>query len=159
MEILKRYLYTAMLAALASSIVLRISDSRYRKYIRFGAGLCLLLTLITPMLGLTGEITKLISEPPTVTTPAGESNYMGLIGQGMSQQIGDVVAERFSIPREKIHVKLTLDLTDLSAISLIGVDLTIEYPCDSEQIRDYMQVALDCPIEVIVMTGEKGQNR
>lgn len=148
MEALKSYLYTAMLAALASSIVIRITDPRHRKYIRFGAGLCLLLLLTAPLAELTKETMEIADAPPTITAPADENLWMGEIGREMSDQIGDLTASRFSIDREHIRVKLTLDLADLTAISLVQVDLTITAPCDKKAIETYLSNALGCPVTV-----------
>ena len=148
METLKSYLYTAMLAALVSSMVLRLSEPRYRKYIRFGVGLCLLLTMIMPILTVMEEVTDINWEAPELTQAEGESRYMDMIGQEMSNQIACVVANRYRISRDVIRVKITLDLTDLSAISLIRVDLTILCPCEGEEIQDYLTKSLDCPVEV-----------
>ena len=81
MEALKGYLYTAMLAALASSVIVRISDPRHRKYIRFGAGLCLLLSLTSPLVHLTQELTHLTDSPPAITESEQENLWMGEIGR------------------------------------------------------------------------------
>ena len=150
MEALKSYLYTAMLAALVSSIVIRLCDPRHRKYVRFGAGLCLLLALTAPLLSLTDELTSFSIESPTISKELGENTLPGTIGQEMSVQIGDLTANRFSIPREKIRVKLTLDLSDLSAITLVRVDMVIAAVCDTEAIKTYLSDALGCPITVTV---------
>lgn len=150
MEALKSYLYTAMLAALVSSVVIRLCDPRHRKYVRFGAGLCLLLALTSPLLTLTDDLASLAIESPTLSQEPGENSWMGTIGQEMSVQIGDLTANRFAIPREQIRVKLTLDLSDLSAIELVRVDMVISSACDAEAIETYLSDALGCPIEVMV---------
>lgn len=150
MEALKSYLYTAMLAALVSSVVIRITDPRHRKYIRFGAGLCLLLLLSAPLAALLKETVEIADAPPTVTESVDEHLWMGEIGREMSDQIGDLTATRFSIHRECIRVKLTLDLADLSAISLVRVDLTVLSSCDAKAIESYLSDALGCPVTVTV---------
>ena len=154
MDALKSYLYTALLAALVSSIAIRLSEPRYRKFIRFVAGLGLLLTVTAPLIGLTNELASLASEPPDITYTEGNAQYMDAIGKEMSVQIGDMVASRYHIPREKIWVNLSLDLTDLSAISLVSVVITIDYPCNQQAISDYFTTALGCPAEVITIGSQ-----
>ena len=148
MEALKSYLYTAMLAALVSSMVIRLSEPRYRKYIRFGVGLCLLLTLIMPILPVMEEVTDINWVAPELTQAEVDGRYMDMIGQEMSNQIGDLVSGRYGISRDLIRVKITLDLTDLSAISLMEVDLTLYCPCEAKEIQDYLTTSLDCLVEV-----------
>ena len=156
MEALKSYLYVAMLAALVSSIVIRISEPRYRKYIRFGAGLCLLLAVTAPLISLSDELVD-FAEESSITAPTQEADrLMGEIGRGMSIQIGDLVAHQFAIPRERIRVKLTLDLADLTAIAIVRVDLTISGECDAEAIEAYLSSALGCPAQVAVIDTQQG---
>lgn len=153
MEALKSYLYVSMLAALVSSVILRISDPRYRRYIRFGAGLCLLLMLTAPMISLTSQLTEITIDAPSVSEDTKEDQLMESIGQEMCKQIGDLVASRYGIPRSNIQVKLTLDLADLSAISMVRVDLTITSACDVKAIEEYLSVSLGCPVTVTMNCG------
>ena len=153
MEALKSYLYTAMLAALVSAVIIRISEPRFRKYIRFGAGLCLLLALTAPLISLSDELMDLADTPSFTTSSNEEDPLMGEIGQEMSRQIGDLVANRFFVAREKVRVKLTLDVTDWSAISLVRIDLTIVGDCNIDEIEAYLSEALGCPVEVTMING------
>ena len=157
MEALKSYLYIAMLAALVSAIIIRVSEPRYRKYIRFGAGLCLLLTLTGPLINLSDELIEIAGTPVAITSLEEENLLMGEIGREMSKQIGDLVSNQFSIPREKIRVKLTLDLADLSSISLVRIDLTVSSQCDTASIESYLSGALGCPVQVEANNPEEGE--
>ena len=157
MEALKSYLYIAMLAALVSAIIIRVSEPRYRKYIRFGAGLCLLLTLTAPLINLSDELKEFVETPASITSVEEENLLIGEIGREMSKQIGDLVAKQFAIPREKIRVKLTLDITDLSAISLVRIDLKVCCRCDTMSIESYLSGALGCPVQVEMNNTEEGE--
>ncbi len=155
MEALKSYLLTAMAASVAASALLRITDQRYRAYLRYVAGLCLLLVLIHPLFGLAGKLSGALSDLDGVTQPevTAEQTALGEIGREMSRQIGDLIARRFSLPREAISVKLTLDLTDLSAIAIHRVELTVLTPCDANAIRLYLESSLDCEAAVTQVKG------
>ena len=157
MEALKSYLYIAMLAALISAIIIRVSEPRYRKYIRFGAGLCLLLTLTAPLINLSDELMEFAETPASITSVEEENLLMGEIGREMCKQIGDLVANQFAIPREKIRVKMTLDLADLSAISVVRIDLLVCFQCDTESIESYLSGALGCPVQVEANNTEEGE--
>ncbi|MBQ8382466.1 MAG: hypothetical protein IJX47_04585 [Clostridia bacterium] len=151
MEALKSYLLTAMLASLAASLLLRLSDHRYRAYIRYVAGLALLLLLTVPLTSLAADLAEELSETDVIEEEQEQSTReeaVGEIGRTMSRQIGDMIAQRFALPRESISVKLTLDLTDLSAISIYRVDLTIRMACDAREIESYLSESLDCPVTV-----------
>lgn len=151
MEALKEYLVTAMVAALVSSLFLRVTDARYRGWIRYIAGLALLLMLAAPLVGLADELANSLAdsnEYQETEGQAAEKQVVEEIGKTMSRQIGDTVAGQFHLPRERIRVKLTLDLSDLSAIALYSVDLTIAAECAPEEIEAYLSVALGCPVTV-----------
>ena len=154
MEALKSYLLTAMLASLASSLLIRISDPRHKSYLRYVAGLALLLLLVAPLTTLAQDLGNVLSDslPPAATE--GEENepqaYIGEIGRTMSRQIGDLIAKQFELPRDAISVKLTLDLSDLSAIAIYRVDVTVsDASCDVDAIDRYLTDALGCEVSVI----------
>ena len=154
MEALKSYLVTAMLASLASSIVIRISDPRHRSYIRYIAGLALLVLLAVPLTSIARDLTDSLSDidPPSETQDIAGNNreFVGELGRTMSGQIGDLIASRFQLPRETISVKLTLDLSDLSAISIYRIDVTVSGTvCDVEAIDRYLSDSLNCEVSVI----------
>lgn len=162
MEALKSYLVTAMLASIASSAVIRISDPRHRSYIRYISGLALLLLLAAPLTSVAKELADSLSdiETPAVTEDSYEDNhaFVGELGRTMSVQIGDLVASRFHLPRESIAVKLTLDLSDLSAISIYQVDVMITgIECDMEAIDRYLTDSLNCEVDVIRVPQEERQ--
>ncbi|MBQ8287187.1 MAG: hypothetical protein IJX76_00260 [Clostridia bacterium] len=157
MEALKSYLLTAMLASLAASLLIRISDPRYRTYVRYVAGLALLLLLTIPLTSLAGDLADELSETDVTEEEQEQSareEVIGEIGRTMSRQIGDIVAQRFALSREAITVKLTLDLSDLSAISIYRVDLTVRVMCDAQEIEHYLSESLDCPVTVTVAEGD-----
>ncbi|MGM9648285.1 MAG: hypothetical protein ACI3YH_09155 [Eubacteriales bacterium] len=157
MEALKSYLLTAMLASLASSLLIRISDPRYRTYLRYVAGLALLLLLTVPLTNLAGDLSDSLSEMDAteeVQEENAEDQLVGEIGRTMSAQIGDLTARRFGLSRGAVSVKLTLDLTDLSAIAIYRVDLTVRAVCDANEIKNYLSESLDCPVTVTVLEGE-----
>lgn len=157
MEALKSYLLTAMLASLASSLLIRISDPRYRTYLRYVAGLALLLLLTVPLTNLAGDLSDSLSEMDAteeVQEENAEDQLVGEIGRTMSAQIGDLTARRFGLSRGAVSVKLTLDLTDLSAIAIYRVDLTVRAVCDANEIENYLSESLDCPVTVTVLEGE-----
>lgn len=157
MEALKSYLLTAMLASLASSLLIRISDPRYRTYLRYVAGLALLLLLTVPLTNLAGDLSDSLSEMDAaeeVQEENAEEQLIGEIGRTMSGQIGDLTARRFGLSRGAVSVKLTLDLTDLSAIAIYRVDLTVRAVCDANEIENYLSESLDCPVTVTVLEGE-----
>ena len=157
MEALKSYLLTAMLASLASSLLIRISDPRYRTYLRYVAGLALLLLLTVPLTNLAGDLSDSLSEMDAaeeVQEENAEDQLVGEIGRTMSGQIGDLTARRFGLSRGAVSVKLTLDLTDLSAIAIYRVDLTVRAVCDANEIENYLSESLDCPVTVTVLEGE-----
>ena len=154
MEALKSYLLIAMLASLASSLLIRISDPRHKSYLRYIAGLALLLLVVTPLTTLAQDFGNVLSDslPPTATEE--EENepqaYIGEIGRTMSSQIGDLVAKQFELPRDAISVKLTLDLSDLSAIEIYRIDVTVSNAnCDVDIIDRYLTDTLGCEVSVI----------
>ncbi|MBO5778122.1 MAG: hypothetical protein J6R82_00995 [Clostridia bacterium] len=153
MEALKSYLLTAMLASLAASLLIRITDARHRSYIRYIAGLALLLLLTMPLLSLVqtlGEEFNDIDFTPEIENATdGREEFIGNLGQTMSRQIGDLVATQFRIPREAISVKLTLDLADLSAISIYRIDVTVKAHCDVAAVDRYLTDSLHCDVTVI----------
>ena len=110
-----------------------------------------MLALTVPLLSLTQELTDITTNTPIFTQAEGENQLMGEIGREMSVQIGNMIANRFAIPRDDIQVKLTVDLADLSAISLVKVDLLIDCNCDRQAIEEYLSNALGCPVEVMVV--------
>lgn len=153
MEALKSYLFTAMLASLVAALFIRISDPRYRNYIRYVAGLALLLLLAAPLTSLAEELSKGLTDTdlPSETEDATDDKqeFIGELGRTMSRQIGDLVANQFRLPRESISVKLTLDLADLSAISIYRVDVTVQgEQCDVEAIDRYLTDSLHCEVSV-----------
>lgn len=155
MEALKSYLLTAMLASLVASLILRISDSRYRAYLRYVAGLALLVLLTVPLTSLAEELAEELSalesyQQEQESEP--QEEIMGEIGRTMSQQIGDLVAHRYGLSRESVAVKLTLDLSDLSAITIYQVDLTIRSECNAGEIQRYLSESLDCPVAVTIVS-------
>ena len=159
MEALKSYLLTAMLASLASSLLIRISDPRHRTYVRYVAGLALLLLLTVPLTSLAGEFADGLSDTDVSiqeTELAAQEAVIGQIGQKMSAQIGDLVAQKFALSRETVSVKLTLDLTDLSAISVYRVDVTVNAACDAKEIEAYLSESLACPVTVTGTVSEGG---
>ncbi len=153
MEALKSYLFTAMLASLAASLLIRITDVRHRSYIRYIAGLALLLLLTVPLMSLVQTLGEELHEidlaPETDHSGDGKEEFIGNLGQTMSRQIGDLVATQFQIPREAISVKLTLDLADLSAISIYRIDVTVKADCDVESIDRFLTDSLHCDVTVI----------
>ena len=155
MEALKSYLLTGMLASLASSLLIRISDTRYRGYIRFVAGLAVLLVLTVPLASLAEELGTAISDidftVPSEELTENKEEVIGQLGRTMSRQIGDWVAERFSLSRESISVKLTLDLADLSAISIYSIEVTVLAECDEKKIEQYLSEALQCEGKITVI--------
>ncbi|MBQ7354127.1 MAG: hypothetical protein IJW62_01245 [Clostridia bacterium] len=157
MEALKSYLLTAMLSSLAASLILRIADPRFRVYIRYVAGLALLLMLTLPLFSLAGELTDSLSAPDSeheITEPSAQEELVGEIGRAMSDQIGDLVAARYRLSRDAVSVKLTLDLADLSAITIYRLELTIRESCDGAAIERYLSASLECPVRVNVLEGD-----
>ena len=158
MEALKGYLVSAMVAALVSSLFLRVTDARYRGWIRYIAGLALLLMLAAPLIDLADGLSQSLADLDgyeEATGQAAEEQVVEEIGKSMSRQIGDTVAGQFHLPREKIRVKLTLDLSDLSAIGIYRVDLTVAADCSEQEIEAYLSEALGCPATVTVTKGER----
>lgn len=160
MEALKSYLLTAMLASLAASLLIRISDPRQRNYIRYIAGLTLLLLLAAPLTSLAGELAEGLEEsdqsPESDHEADDKEAFIGEMGRTMSREIGDLVATRFALPRESVSVKLTLDLTDLSAIAIYRIDVTVRAECDRAAIERYLSESLNCEVSVLqTNTGEE----
>ena len=157
MEALKSYLLTAMLAALISSLLSRLADTRFRGWIRYAAGLAILLMLTAPLISLADELTDSLSELDSYKEeqqPAAQEKVVGEIGKTMSVQIGDMVSQRFGLQRDRIRVKLTLDLADISAIEIYRVEISIRSDCDKDEIEQYISEALGCPVKVTVIKGE-----
>lgn len=150
MEAFKSYLLTAMIAALVSSLAIRITDPRHRSYIRYIAGLILLLLLSSPLVSLAGEFGEVLDQEAPAAAETQEDAFISEMGKTMSSQIGDLVSVRYQIPRESISVKLTLDLADLSAIEFSRVDLVIRAPCNADAIEQYLAESLNCVVEVTV---------
>lgn len=105
------------------------------------------------MISLTSQLTEITIDSPSVSEDTKEDQLMESIGQEMCKQIGDLVASRYGIPRSNIQVKLTLDLADLSAISMVRVDITITSACDTKAIEEYLSVNLGCPVTVTMNCG------
>lgn len=157
MDAFKSYLLTAMLASLAASLLIRISDHRFRSYLRYVAGLALLLLLTMPLTSLAEDLQSSLSEIGSYqeeSVSSSQKESIDQIGGTMSTKIGDMVAVRYKIPRDAISVKLTLDLSDLSAISIYRLDLTVRVFCNSEEIQRYLSESLSCPVSVTVAEGE-----
>lgn len=159
MEALKSYLLTAMLASLAASLLIRITDEGYRKYVRLIAGLALLLLLVKPLFTLADAVTDGLTDLerlPESTDDGGEQGaFIGEMGRTMSREVGDLIAKRFGLLRDTVSVKLTLDLSDLSAISIYRIEVTVTSDCDTEQIRKYLEESFDCSAEVVALHDPK----
>ncbi len=155
MEALKSYLLTAMLASLAASLLIRITDEVYRKYVRLIAGLALLLLLVKPLFTLADAVTDGLNDwerLPEATDDGGEQGaFIGEMGRTMSREVGDLIARRFGLSRDTVSVKLTLDLSDLSAISIYRIEVTVTSDCDADLIREYLEESFDCSAEVVAV--------
>ncbi len=152
MEALKSYLLTAMLATLAISLLLRLTDPRWRTYLRYIAGLCLLLWMSTPLLSLAGDLSDRLSaiDPPAISeSDPASAPFLEEMGKTMSRKVGDLVAERFPIPRHALSVKLTLDLADPSSILIYRVEVTVYEDADCQAIEAYLADELGCPVQVV----------
>jgi hypothetical protein len=154
MEALKSYLFTAMLASLASTILIRITDPRHRSYLRYIAGLALLLLISSPLTSLGAELGAALSDVEfsgSDKTEDDKKEFLGEMGRTMSVQIGDLIAKEFSLSRERVTVKLTLDLSDVSAIAIYRVDVSISGNCDADAIDRYLTESLNCEVTVIAV--------
>ena len=80
-----------------------------------------------------------------------KKEFLGEMGRTMSVQIGDLIAKEFRLSRERVTVKLTLDLSDVSAIAIYRVDVSISGNCDADAIDRYLTESLNCEVTVIAV--------
>ncbi len=150
MDALRSYLTTAMLASVASAICIQFTDERFRKYVKFIAGLCLLAVLALPLVSLTGEIDELdlTFEPSEDKTQTGNLAYLDGLGSQLSRSVGDRVALLYDLPREAVYVTLTLDTADLSAIEIESIELVVRAECDADVMASALSSEFACAVEV-----------
>lgn len=150
MDALRSYLTTAMVASVASAICIQLTDERFRKYVKYLAGLCMLLVLVHPLLGLISDMGdySISVEESSEETLSGDSAYVGLLGNQLSEAIGDRVAYIYDLSRDAVYVTLTLDTSDLSAIEIKAIDLLITEKCDGERIAQAMSAEFACTVNV-----------
>lgn len=150
MDALRSYLTTAMIASVISVICIQLTDERFRKYVKYLVGLCLLLMLTRPLLSLVSEIgdARFSLSESREETLTGDSAYLDLLGNQLCESIGDRVSIYFSLPRESIYVTMTLDTADLSALKIEAIDLHITQACDEELIAKTLSDEFACPVNV-----------
>lgn len=149
MDALRSYLSTAMLASVASAICIQITDERFRKYVKYIAGLCILLVLTMPLLSLVSEIEDItLNTDQKEPSLSEESDYLTLLGSQLAESIGDRVALLYELPREAIYVAITLDSADLSAIEIISIDLTLTVDCDEQAMAEALAQSFACQVNI-----------
>lgn len=150
MDALQSYLTTAMLASVASALCIQLTDERFRKYVKFVAGLCLTALLALPLTSLVSELSEvdLSFEQSESATLTGDSAYIELLGSELSRSIGDRVALLYDLPRESVYVTLSLDTADLSAIAIVSIDILVTTECDEKAIERALEDEFACAVEV-----------
>lgn len=155
MEALRSYLTTAMLASVASAICIQLTDDRYRKYVKYVAGLGLLLTLALPLKSIVAEASdfewSLSSNEEASLT--GNSEYIELLGSEMARSIGDRVAYLFDLPREAVYVTLTLDTSEADAIEIVSIEISVTEKCNATAIEQAVAKEFACAVEVWEVSG------
>lgn len=157
MDALRSYLTTAMLASVASAICIQFTDERFRKYVKFIAGLCILAVLVLPLTTLVPEIGS-IDLAPLMNMEDAETDateYLNLLGEQLARSVGDRVARRHNLPREVIYVNLALDTTDLSSIELVSIELTVTTECDEEAIERVLSDEFACEVSVKEVSSDE----
>lgn len=150
MDALRSYLTTAILASVVSAICIQITEERFRKYVKFIVGLCLLSVLALPLVSLVREISEidLAVEVNEGEIQNDDTAYLNLLGSQIAESIGDRIARQYDIPREAVYVTLTLDTADPTAIEIDAVEVTVTEACDEELIERSLSAELACTAHV-----------
>lgn len=150
MEALRSYLTTAVLASLVSAVCIQLTDERFRKYIKYLAGLCLLSVLALPLFSLVSELgdLKISLDQSTEQSLSTDSAYLDLLGSELSRSVGDRIAKLYGIERSAVYVTLTLDTADLTSIELLSIDVRIAAECDEQAIEQALQAEFACAVDV-----------
>lgn len=150
MEALRSYLTTAILASLVSAVCIQLTDERFRKYVKYLAGLCLLSVLALPLFSLVSELgdLKISLDQSTDQSLSADSAYLDLLGSELSRSVGDRIAKLYGIERSAVYVTLTLDTADLSSIELLSIDVRIAAECDTKAIEQALQAEFACAVDV-----------
>lgn len=150
MDALRSYLTTAMLASVASAICIQFTDDRFRKYVKYLAGLCLLLVLTLPLMSLLSDIDdfELSLEESREVTLSGDSEYINLLGSSIADSVGDRVSLLYDLPREAVYVTLTLNTADLAAIEIESIEVVVNAECDETSIEQALANEFACTVHV-----------
>lgn len=150
MDALRSYLTTAMLASVVSAICIRFTDERFRKYVQFVAGLCLLAVLALPLYSLVSDLSdlELSFERSEDEATADNTAYIEQLGSQLAHSVGDRVARLYSLPREAVYVTLTLDTSDLTSIEIVSIEVSVTVDCDESMMEEGLSNEFACSVKV-----------
>lgn len=159
---MKIYFTTVLTISLIGGIITSLlpeKSNSLKKYIKYVIGLICTITLISPLTSVLGNITTLQSNindffNSNFSQNAIDTSNKLILDTGIekvSSGIKSVLINKFKIAESNIDIDIISDDTDISAIKITKIIITLKGNAtweNSESISNYLDGLISCDIEI-----------
>lgn len=150
----KSWIIGIFLVTVCSAMITLMSpDGEMKKYVRLVASLSVLASIAIPLVFAASKLRYDISiENPSEIDSVSESGFdiISLSAKEIEKSVGDHVATGFSLQRDDVFVTAELDGSDMTAVEIKRVEISVPHGADIRAVKEYVSGLFNGKISVDV---------
>ena len=152
MSALGQYCFSAVAVTVASSILLALAPDKQniKKYLQFLCGLCICMTLISPIKNVPFELNDIVFKSIDYETVSDGEEYRQLQLNQLKNELADTVIEaienKFGIVCNKCNIEI-IDEDENIILNSISIDIDTKSEFMKSDVKKYLENQFECEID------------